>query len=263
MATPQQEYSDAMTRARSQAAAQRNTGYPPSAQDDDEVPFVPWARFLQLFDWRQSQHIGMIGPTDSGKSTLAIQLLDRRQYVVAFLTKPRDENLNYLADKLDYRKMLKWKDYDPDIVPRRALWPDATDMDADREQKKQFLLALSHIYKQGGWCVYFDELWYLAVHLKMEHQVKTYFQQVRSMNISVVAATQRPAWVPLEVYNQSSHLFFWRDNDRRNLDRISGTNFRSSREMQYAVSNLGQYEVLYVHVRNGLMLRTIPPPLEE
>lgn len=262
MTTPQQrDFNSMLEAAKTLGMRYKNRGVPQSHSSPPATvaPMVSWQEFLTRFEWRQSQHIGLIGPTDSGKSSLAAQILDLRQYITGFFTKPIDDTLNTLVKHLDLKLMQQWKDYDPDLIPRRALWPDATDMNSSATQKKEFMKALAHIYRQGGWCVYFDELWYMAQHLGMTHQIKTYFQQVRSLNVSVVAGTQRPAFVPLELYNQSTHLFFWRDNDEVNLKRISGTNFRGGREIQYLVANLEQYQVLYVHARKGTMLRTTPP----
>jgi hypothetical protein len=51
-------------------------------------------------------------------------------------------------------------------------------------------------------------------------QLKFLLQQGRSAGISVVAMTQRPAFIPLAFYDQATHLFVWRDNDLRNRQRI-------------------------------------------
>ena len=46
---------------------------------DELAPVVPWDDFLTyVLDWKQSQHVGLIGPTDSGKSTLSFAILPQR-----------------------------------------------------------------------------------------------------------------------------------------------------------------------------------------
>jgi hypothetical protein len=77
--------------------------------------------------------------------------------------------------------------------------------------------------------------------------------------ISLVVATQRPAFVPLEVYDQSQHLFFWRDNDERNLKRISGISWLNAAYVQALVASLERHEVLYINTPTGLMYRTTAP----
>ena len=222
-------------------------------------PKLEWERFSRLMYWKQGEHVALIGPTGSGKTTLALALLPLRKYVVVLGTKPQDSTLDALVSS-GYIKLKTWKPLDVQLYPKRVLWPDATRLqESTRIQHKEFRKALNSIYYEGGWCIYIDELWYLIHHLKMEKDVKTYLQQARSLNISLVLATQRPAFVPLEVYDQSTHLFFWRDNDERNLKRISGISWRSAKEVQAYIANLPKHEVLYINTRTGEMLRTIAP----
>lgn len=229
---------------------------------DQLAPIVSWDDFLDVFDWKQHEHMAMIGPTGGGKTTLALQLLSQRDFVCALGTKPRDPVLDLLHKEQGYRKMKTWKDYDPELVPRRLLWPDATDLYSMFRQQKEFRKAMYSIYHQGGWCIYIDELWYIIHHLKLELEVRTFLQQARALHIPLVALTQRPAYIPLEVYDQSTHLFFWLDNDEHNLKRISGISYRSAKLVREIVSTLEQHQVLYVNTRSGKMHRTTPPPPE-
>lgn len=221
---------------------------------------IEWNEFIATkFDWKQGEHVALIGPTGAGKTTLALGLLPMREYVCVLGTKPRDNTLDNLA-KNGYKKIDKWKAMDPRIYPRRILWPDATKLrESTEKQKAEFRDALDAIYKEGSWCVYIDELWFIIHHLKMEMDVRTYLQQARALDISLMVATQRPAFVPLEVYDQSTHLFFWRDNDERNLRRLSGISFRSAKEVREVIADLPLYDVLYINTRDGVMVRTRAP----
>jgi DNA helicase HerA-like ATPase len=127
-------------------------------------------------------------------------------------------------------------------------------------QRRVFADAFNRIYREGNWCVAIDEMWYFANQLKLDGAIKLYLTQGRSLGISLVTATQRPVSVPVEVYDQSTHLFFWRDNDRRNLDRLSEINSRVSSSMiRDLVGNLDRYQVLYLNTREGTMYRTRAP----
>jgi hypothetical protein len=61
-------------------------------------------------------------------------------------------------------------------------------------------------------------------------------------------------------YDQATHLFFWRDNDRRNLDRIAGLGGVDPQLVKDTVGRLALHEVAYVNTRDGQVLRTMPPP---
>lgn len=226
-----------------------------------DIPHVTWEEFLSThFRWYQGEHIAAIGPTGSGKTTLILALLPYRKYVTMIGTKPKDETLMRLVKENHYHLMRRWEKYSPTVYPRRVLWPDATKLGSIASQRNEILIAMREMYSEGHWCVVIDELWYFIHQLKLELTVKTYLQQARSIGISLVAGTQRPAFVPLEIYDQSTHLFFWRDNDERNLKRISGVAWLSARMIMRVIASLEKHEVLYINTRTGAMIRTMSPP---
>jgi hypothetical protein len=230
------------------------------AQMNELAPRTPWSQFKREFwTWQQGQHVAAIGPTESGKTSLVLALLSDRKYVTAFGTKPRDLVLDEFAKKHKYKYMSEWDSLDAVKYPRRMLWPDARDLYSVTNQKKQFRLAFDRIYREGNWTLYLDELWFIAKMLKLEYEVKMYLLQARSNGISLVVATQRPAWVPLEVYDGSTWLFFWRDNDETNLKRISGISWLSKNLVQMIVARLERYEALAINTRTGKMVRTMAP----
>lgn len=229
------------------------------AQLSTDAPRIPWDVFVRdRFKWLQGEHVGMIGPTGQGKTTLLLNILPLKPYVVVFATKPRDETMNTLIGS-GYLKMERWQSIDPRQFPRRVLWPDARRMASQKTQQEIFHDAFARIYVEGGWTVALDELWYMTKILKLAGDIKQFLLQGRSLGISLIAATQRPAEVPLEVYDQSTHLFFWRDNDERNLMRLSGISYKSARLVRQIVSDLEKFQVLYINTRTGEMLRTRSP----
>ncbi len=227
-------------------------------QRDQRAPRVSWEEFTRQFKWRAGEHIGIIGPTGSGKTNLALHLLPMRRYVVALATKPQDKTMVALH-KSGYLVLRKWEALDPTVYPRRILWPEIGNMYLAGKQRKEIQRALGAIYQETGWCVYADELWYLTNALKLEFEVRMYLLQARSLGISFVAATQRPSRVPLEVYDQSSHLFFFRDNDEANLKRISGISWLSANLVRSLVARLDGHEFLYIENRTGRMIRATAP----
>lgn len=245
------------------------------APPDTMAPVVPWDAFMKrVFDWRQGQHVAEIGPTESGKSTLTFPILAKRKYVTFFATKPRDATLDAFAEKGGYVRIQDWPPRKgrgrfsrlatPDEMPRRLLWPDATQMTPQtlENQRRVFRTAFEDIYGQGGWTTVWDEFWMMCSILKMEEEARIMLQQARSNNISFVIGAQRPARIPLEVFDQSTHLFFWRDNDQRNLERIGGIGWLNAQPIRALVANLEPFQVLYIHARKGWMYRTTAPELK-
>ena len=222
----------------------------------DEVEFVPWPDFLEGLRWRQGEHVSLIGPTGAGKTTLAHAILPKRNYVVVMATKPRDSTLNHLS-RDGYEIIREWpRHVATDITPRLILWPHFRKTGDARRQQKVIGKALTEIFAQGGWTVYVDELRYVSQTLRMRAILELLWQQGRSLGVSLVGGTQRPAHVPLMLYDQATHLFFWRDNDDANLKRIGGIGFLDAKLVRGTVAELPLHETLYINTRSGSMIRT-------
>lgn len=229
-----------------------------------QAPRVPWDRFIaNTLQWRSGEHFALIGPTGQGKTTMLHNLLPLHPFVTVFATKPRDESMTALA-KNGYKVFRNWpQGLSPYDVPRRILWPDARKMDSATTQREVFADAFARIYREGGWTLALDEMRFVTENLRLEAEVKTYLMQARSLGISMLNATQRPAFVPLEVYDQSTHLMFWRDNDEANLRRLSGISYRSADLIREIVSDLERFQVLYINTRDGRMVRTRCPQIRQ
>ena len=221
-----------------------------------EAPRIPWDKFLRNnFHWLAGEHVGLIGPTGLGKTTMLNAMLPLHPFVVVFATKPRDESMDRLIAQ-GYVKLERWQNLDPMQFPRRVLWPNASSIDSHELQREVFHDAFGRIYREGNWTVAIDETWWIENVLKLSADVKAYLLQARSLGISLAAATQRPAWVPREIYTQCTHLMFWRTNDETDLTSISGIGWKSSNVIKQLVANLDRYQVLDINGRTGFMCRT-------
>lgn len=249
------------------------TPYSPGIREappDEMAPVIPWDTFYNnYFDWRQDEHVGLIGPTGTGKSVLTYNLVPLRNYVTFFATKPRDKTLDMFAQKAGYERQADWpfmrgrrplrREAKPEDYPRRILWPDARQLHSIGAQREVFQRAIGDIYAQGGWSVVWDEFWYMCTLLKLETEARVLLQQARANNIAFVMGAQRPSRIPLELFDQASHLFFSRDNDEVNLKRISGVGWLASGPIRAFVAGLDRYQFLYVNTREGWMARTMAP----
>jgi energy-coupling factor transporter ATP-binding protein EcfA2 len=227
------------------------------------VPRIEWDAFLaEHFTWRQGEHVTLIGPTGAGKTTLALALLPLRDYVIAFGTKPQDKTLDSLV-KHDGWKLVRTWDAMPNAVRttlRVVFWPRFKTPADQPAQAYEIGQAMNNAFTQGSWCLFVDELWYMDHVLGLKRMIEALWTQGRSIGLSIVAGTQRPAHVSLLAYDQATHVFFWRDNDERNLKRISGMNGLNARLIRETVSGLDRHAVLYVNTRTGAMVVTKSPP---
>jgi hypothetical protein len=245
----------------------------PETPPDEYAPVLEFDDFMTyVLDWRQDQHLGLVGPTGQGKSNLLYWLLRQRAYVTYFATKIKDATLEAYAAKGGYVRIEDWppmqghrpfrRPVSAIDMPRRLLWPDATSIHSEVRQIEVFNRAIADIYVQGGWCTVWDDFWYLIHILGLEKQSKKMLLNARSNDIPFVVGTQRPAGNRLvELFDQAHHLFFFRDNDEPNLKRIGGVGWQSSDRIRGFVANLEQYQALYVNTRQGWMYRVTAPDL--
>lgn len=195
----------------------------------------------------------MIGTTGSGKTTLLREIIGLRSYVVLFGVKGRDDSMDKFIKRDRYTRIKTWV---PEVDTHLVLWPEIKGFGHRAKQREVFEQAMDSIYREGGWCAVFDEVSYLADTLNMGEHLKFLLQQGRSAGISVVGMTQRPAFIPLAFYDQATHLFFWRDNDRRNLQRLGELAGNARLTVTQEVADLKRREVLYLQKDTGYRVRT-------
>lgn len=221
------------------------------------TPTVLWGDFYPWFleQWEQGQHVTMVGPTGWGKTVLATEILALRSYLVAFGVKGKDQSMDRMIRDLGLTRMQTWN---PDIADRICLWPDIKGAGKNHRQKQRevFLRAIDSIFRMGAWCTYFDEVVYLAETLNLDDELKFLLNQGRSDNISVVAATQRPAFIPLAFYDMATHLFLWKYNDARNVARVAELTGTAAPVVRQEVMELPKYEFIYINKDTGLRLRS-------
>lgn len=210
---------------------------------------ISWLELRDNLRWNQGEHVSLIGHTGSGKTTLASQLLPIRKYVTVIATKPKDPLLDSYKRK-GYSVVREWPP--PDHLQRILFWPKIERISDKLTQAIEVHKALSGIYRSGGWCLFLDEVRYIAQTLKLKSDIELLWLQGRSSRVSLVAATQRPSWVPLEMYSQATHLFLWRETDRRNLNRVTEiSSGLDTVEIRNTVSRLSLHDFLYINTRDN------------
>lgn len=227
---------------------------------DVKVGELEWSTFLRRFDWRQGEHVSLIGSTGTGKTTLAVQLLHRRNFVAAIGTKPEDETLQTLR-RQGYRLVDELPSQGR--PPRVIVWPRSRTINRapKKAQAETIRRTLDTAYGAGSWCVFVDELSYVSRSLGLAPELTDLWQQGRAVGVSLIGCTQRPRWVPLDAYSAATHLFLWRANDVDDIRRLSNLNGADTAAVRAIVPQLERYDVLYVNTRDGELCITRPPAL--
>jgi hypothetical protein len=221
----------------------------------ETVPAVAWPAFHAELaqEWRQGEHVAIVGPTGRGKTTLALAILDIRRWVCIVATKPKDSTLAGLTRK-GWTLLRSW----PPVagVQRVILWPRWRHRGDTAGQARAIRSAMDSMYQAGAWCLFLDDLQYIMDELRLAGDVTTLLHMARSLRVSLVLSTQRPRHVPVSVWNQATHLFIFGTKDHDDLRRLGGLGGLDARVIREAVAALGAHDVLYVNTRAGTLRTT-------
>lgn len=168
--------------------------------------------------WRQGQHLVIVGPTGSGKTWLAAELLAPWRYVLALISKPRDATLTKQFRGWHKVRAFDKIEWHQDHV---LLIPDSRRLVAAAAARQTIAQALDEAYTAGGWTIFIDELQQLSETWKLDTLIRTIFVTARSNNVTLVAACQRPRRVPIEALNQATYILSFHLNDEADVERLA------------------------------------------
>lgn len=210
---------------------------------------TPWEQLKREFRWRQGEHLAAIAPTGAGKTTLFSELMPYRKYNIMFGTKPADSTYDKILKQgyVRIESVTEIRSYHKNYL----LWPRQrkTIPETLIAQREAFQDAFNFIVAQRAWTVWVDESKYIAEMLKLKTELTFCLEQLRSIDATVICGAQRPAFLPLSVLSNSSHIFMWKttlDTDAKRLGDIGGVD---AREVMNIAKTLDRHEFLYIRTR--------------
>lgn len=212
-----------------------------------EEEFLPWFKTA----WKPGQHMALVGPTGTGKTTIMVGILPMRKYVVAVDPKGGDTTLGALERAGFVRS--QWppsrqirKDIEEGKPARLIVGSQVkTHQDLPR-LRKETALVLRDTFNETGWTVYVDELQIVADRrlMNLAPSVERNLIAARDRKVSMVMSFQRPANVPRSASEMSTWFVVLFTRDRDTVDRLAEMSGRPSQEMRGFIRGLPEYGCL-------------------
>lgn len=181
------------------------------------------------WDPLNTPHHSVIGLTGSGKSYLVVNgilSVAQRDRVLIVDTKGDDPVVSKAGKAVralpDNSWAVNFWERKKDIP--RQFWYRLKVFDDPVKARVQVHDALKRVYTEGNWIVYFDEIYDVTSvrqpSLNLGPYVELMWRKGRYRKVSVIAATQSPAWVPRMFYDQASYAWIGRIRDEQRQKRL-------------------------------------------
>lgn len=222
------------------------------------IELTPWPEFKTRFRWNQGEHVGIIGPTGAGKTTLQTELMPYRKANLMFGTKVADPQYDLLLKRGFKRveSMSEVRPWDYNVI----LWPKykGSIPQLVLKQRAVFAEAMDTIVSQKRWTVWIDEAKYTSQFLGLGKELEFCVEQLRSLKATVICGAQRPAWIPKSILSNASHVFIWKTTNRDDALRLADIGGVDVDEVRQEARTLGPFEFLYIRTRGTVskILRT-------
>ena len=228
-------------------------------------PLIEWDELAGYFvaEHRLGEHVAFAGPTGSGKSVLALLLLEARGqrqtvsgrpvHITVLATKPEDETLSLVP----WPRRSRVEDWPPRYGEEQMImWPARSAPMAERvkTQRRVFTQIVDEIRQPGvgRQILYIDEVAYFEdappYGLGMGPLITSILRESRSSKLSLFAATQRPTRVSRYVWSEPYWLFIFRPEDEDDLKRIAQLSGFKETVLE-VVPQLGTHEFLMLRRR--------------
>jgi hypothetical protein len=234
----------------------RRQNSPPNVETIPREDFVS-----DYFDYSAGEHVTFIGPTGSGKTTLASELIrpnaSKNLPALVLVIKPEDKVVQSLFVKgAGYKRFQSWPPmpWDRDrpgfvLWPRHTFDPDRDDPVLKKEMRKGILAGYANkIGKREarGNILFSDEVWGL-VDLGLRRELITVWTRARAMGCGLWAATQRPALIPLAAYSEPEHIFIHYSPDKAARDRYKEIGGVDPDAVAFITEQMEWHEFLYIN----------------
>jgi hypothetical protein len=251
---------------------------PPGSETEVQLPpRIEWAQHRAWLDhhWLAGQHVSIIAPTGGGKSYLIrhglLPLWEEYRVLIIDSKGGEDATWAGYGQVVHEFPAAERGGQPPDreqgpriyrLISPGFEWSPALKRESDGLRRARTVVgsALDLAFRQRDWVIVADETRALtdsvaSFGLGLRGLLEMIWQRGRALNVTLVAGTQAPRYVPSSFYDQPSLVYVGRTLDGRaqdRLDEIGG----DTRAIQATMRALRRRDFLVVERDSGRMLIT-------
>lgn len=242
------------------------------SEDSYQPEVLTRPEFLDVFaaNYQPGEHVTIIGPTNSGKTTLVFEMLNKvatpELPAVVLVMKPKDSTVVAAAKRLGFYRTERWppaskRDWRPwrptfgQKIRGWIFWPRQSLTNIRRDDDMlafHFGKAISDCYRTGNRIVFVDEAHAVQNDLKLKPEIDAVLMRGRSLGCGGWFATQRPRYITLNAYSQAEHLILFDTADDRDLKVYTEIGGKiDPKIIAEAVTSLNRFESVYIGRTKG------------
>ena len=185
-----------------------------------DLPVESWSNVITYLNshWKHGEHMLIIGATGTGKTYALTDMVINRPYTIVVCTKGTDETLvKRLLSKRHWVRFRSITDFERRKRWQRNIvfWPDIPTLEHVDDLIPQLAALLNYCYTDKHWTIVIDDAEHVSERLQQRQRLQDMLQISRAEGVTMVIISQRPAWLPVAVYDNVTYSLCYLEADEK------------------------------------------------